>query len=87
MEALQEHLRMSSINSSNVIGNFVCRQNVTQNDETESDEEIDIEDVDNGPTKMIILQCQGPSMLVNILKGREYKNLILMTMRLLKGKV
>ena len=40
----------------------------------------------NQPTKMVILQCQGPAMLVNILKGREYKNLILMTMRLLKGK-
>ena len=40
----------------------------------------------NQPTKMIILQCQGPAMLVNILKGREYKNLILMTMRLLKGQ-
>ena len=54
MEALQEHFKMSSLKSSNV-ESFLSRQNVIQNDasnDIETDEEIDIEDVDSRPTKM-----------------------------------
>ena len=36
------------------------------------------------PTKMIILQGGGPHQLVEVLKKQTYKNLILMTARLLK---
>jgi hypothetical protein len=40
----------------------------------------------NPPTKAIILEGQGPQLLVNIMKQQDYKNLIVMTARLLKGK-
>jgi hypothetical protein len=40
----------------------------------------------NQPTKMIILEGNGPNLLVNIMKHQDYKNLIVMTARLLKGK-
>ena len=42
----------------------------------------------NQETKDAILSRNGPNLLVEILKGRnfEYKNLVLMTARLLKGK-
>ena len=54
MEALQEHFKMSSLKSSNV-ESFLSRQNVIHNDasnDIETDEEIDIEDIDSRPTKM-----------------------------------
>ncbi len=54
MESLQEHLRMSSINNSDV-ERFSTRQTDAQNDtqnDGETDEEIDIEDVDKCPTKI-----------------------------------
>ena len=60
MESLQDHLKMSSINSSNV-ESFLNRQNAVDTHdagnadvETDEDEEIDIEDVDSSkcPTKM-----------------------------------
>lgn len=37
------------------------------------------------PTKMIILQGGGPQLLINIMKNQAYRNLVLMTARLLKG--
>jgi hypothetical protein len=43
--------------------------------------------VKNQPTKVIILQGNGPALLVNIMKHKDYKNLIVMTARLLKGKL
>ena len=41
----------------------------------------------NQPTKEVILQLNGPNILVDIMRTRhqDYKNLILMTTRLLKG--
>ena len=43
----------------------------------------------NQQTKDVILTRNGPSMLVEIMRSRhqDYKNLILMTTRLLKGKL
>ena len=42
----------------------------------------------NQPTREVILQRNGPNILVDIMRTRhkDYKNLILMTTRLLKGK-
>ena len=39
----------------------------------------------NPHTKAIILQGNGPQLLVNIMRHQDYKNLIVMTARLLKG--
>ena len=42
----------------------------------------------NQPTKEVILQRNGPNILVDIMRSRhkDYKNLLIMTTRLLKGK-
>ncbi len=43
--------------------------------------------IKNAATKELILQGNGPTLLVNIMKHQTYKNLIFMTSRLLKGKI
>ena len=43
--------------------------------------------IKNAATKELILQGNGPTLLVNIMKHQTYKNLIFMTSRLLKGKL
>ena len=36
-------------------------------------------------SKDVILECEGPNILVTILREQNYKNLLVMTARLLKG--